>query len=212
MDSLPPSNNCDRHLDDKKPTSDPMNAAPPFIQNSFENSSISSSLCDEVISSDEDEVSDVVVVERPNATLPALATKKKTSSNKVKKNKPKKPAFPGKQNIVKHENFPIVWLVTEAILAAGPSKGEKSSLKGVAYLWQNGKMGGRWTALSQLLFNGRTDLNGTFLPGELSAMSAPSTDQKLRDVVSAALKYYSDAFVERLCANVSGPIISLDSD
>jgi len=211
MDSLPPSDNCDRHLDDKKPTSDPMIAAPPFIQNSFENSSISSSLCDEVISSDEDEVSDVVVVERPNATLPALATKKKTSSKQVKKNKPTKPAFPGKKNIVKHENFPIVWMVTEAVLAAGPSKGEKSSLKAVAYLWQNGK----WVnagPLSELLFRGRSDLNGTFLPGVLSAMSAPSTDQKLRDVVSAAVKYYSDAFVERLCANVSGPIISLDSD
>ena len=73
-------------------------------------------------------------------------------------------------------------------------------------------MGERWIALSELLFHGRSDLNSTFLPGELSAMSAPSTDQKLRDVVVAAVKYYSDAFVERLCVDVSGSIINLDAD
>ena len=111
-----------------------MNAAPPFIQDSFKNSSISSSLCDEVNSSDEDEVSDMVVVERPNATLPALATKKKASSNQAKKKKPTKQVFPGKQNIVKPEICSVIWVLMEAVLAARPSKGEKSSLKGVAYL------------------------------------------------------------------------------
>ena len=117
-----------------------MTTTDPFIKESFKNlSSVSSLLCDEVDSSDDDKVSDVVVVERPNTTLPTLATRKKASSNQVKKKKPTKPAFPGKQNIVKPENFPIVWVVMEAVLAAGPSKGEKSSLKGVAYLWQKGK-------------------------------------------------------------------------
>ena len=75
----------------------------------------------------------------------------------------------------------------EAVLVASPPKEEKSKLKGVDYLWETGEMRGCWGALLYLLFHRGTYLNGAFVPEELSGMIAPSTDQKLRNVVVVAV-------------------------